>query len=103
MDEPFANLDAQTRVILQEELLRIWEENRKTVVYVTHSIEEAILMGDRVVVMTAHPGRNKGAFDVEFKRPRSLEIKKSPVFSALEFAVWEMIKEEVAGSMEAGA
>ncbi|MBI2370866.1 MAG: ABC transporter ATP-binding protein, partial [Deltaproteobacteria bacterium] len=75
MDEPFGALDAQTRVVLQEELLRIWEEDKKTVVYVTHSIEEAIMLGDRVAVMTARPGTNKEEFKVGFPRPRSLHIK----------------------------
>ncbi len=65
MDEPLGALDAQTRTVLQEELLRIWEANRKTVVYITHSIDEAVLLGDRVVLMTAHPGANKAIFDVD--------------------------------------
>ena len=66
MDEPFASLDAQNRVILQAELVRIWEQTRKTVVYITHSIEEALLLGDRTVVMTAQPGRIKQIIDVPF-------------------------------------
>ena len=66
MDEPFAALDAQNRVILQTELVRIWEQTGKTVVYITHSIEEALLLGDRTVVMTAQPGRIKQIIDVPF-------------------------------------
>ncbi len=69
MDEPFAALDAQNRVILQAELVRIWEQTRKTVVYITHSIEEALLLGDRTVVMTAQPGRIKEIIDVPFPHP----------------------------------
>ena len=72
MDEPFAALDAQNRAILQAELVRIWEETGKTVVYITHSIEEALLLGDRTVVMTAHPGRIKEVIDVPFAHPRNL-------------------------------
>ena len=72
MDEPFAALDAQNRVILQAELVRIWEQTRKTVVYITHSIEEALLLGDRTVVMTAQPGRIKQIIDVPFPHPRDL-------------------------------
>ena len=72
MDEPFAALDAQNRVILQAELVRIWEQTGKTVIYVTHSIEEALLLGDRTVVMTAQPGRIKQIIDVPFPHPRDL-------------------------------
>ena len=72
MDEPFAALDAQNRVILQAELVRIWEETGKTVVYITHSIEEALLLGDRTVVMTAQPGRIKEIIDIPFPHPRDL-------------------------------
>ncbi len=72
MDEPFAALDAQNRAILQAELVRIWEQTRKTVVYITHSIEEALMLGDRTVVMTAQPGRIKEIIDVPFPHPRDL-------------------------------
>src|ERR1043166_5799966 len=81
MDEPFAALDAQNRVILQGELVRIWEQTGKTVVYVTHSIEEALLLGDRTVIMTAHPGRIKQVIDVPFPHPRNLvTLSASPEF-----------------------
>src|SRR2546430_8166542 len=81
MDEPLAALDAQNRVILQAELVRIWEQTRKTVIYITHSIEEALLLGDRTVVMTAHPGRIKQIIDVPFPRPRNLmTLSASPEF-----------------------
>src|SRR5207245_2938351 len=72
MDEPFAALDAQNRVILQAELVRIWEETGKTVVYITHSIDEALLLGDRTVVMTAQPGRVKEIIDIPFRHPRKV-------------------------------
>src|SRR5258705_6407273 len=72
MDEPFAALDAQNRVILQAELVRIWEQTRKTVLYITHSIEEALLLGDHTVVMTAQPGRIKQIIDVPFPHPRDV-------------------------------
>ncbi|RPH55682.1 MAG: ABC transporter ATP-binding protein, partial [Acidobacteria bacterium] len=72
MDEPFAALDEQNKLLLQEELLRIWDETRKTVVYITHSIDEAISLGDRVMVMTAHPGRVKRMLPVDFERPRDI-------------------------------
>src|SRR2546427_13300207 len=72
MDEPFAALDAQTREILQEELLRILEQTRKTIVFVTHSIDEALLLGDRVIVLTARPARVKRIIPVPYPRPRNL-------------------------------
>lgn len=70
MDEPFGALDAHTRVLLQKELLDIWERNRKTVVFVTHSVDEALFLADRVIVMTAHPGRVLETINVDFPRPR---------------------------------
>src|SRR5499426_4359568 len=72
MDEPLAALDAQNRIILQAELVRLWEETGKTVIYITHSIEEALLLGDRTVVMTAHPGRIKEIKDIPFPHPRDI-------------------------------
>jgi NitT/TauT family transport system ATP-binding protein len=96
MDEPFAALDAQNKLILQEELVRIWEETRKTVVYITHSIEEALLLGDRVVVMTAAPGQLKGSFAVPFARPRNIfDIPATPEFGALSHQIWKLIEAEV--------
>ncbi len=97
MDEPFASVDEQTRVLLQEELLRVWEENRKTVVYITHSIDEALVLGDRVVVMTARPGRVKAEIPVDLPRPRRVyELKSTPEFAALVGRVWEALRDEVA-------
>ena len=95
MDEPLGALDAQTKAVLQEELLRLWEANRKTVVYITHSIDEAILLGDRVVVMTAHPGTLKTIFEVDIPRPRNLDTSRSQAFNELARAVWEALEDEV--------
>jgi NitT/TauT family transport system ATP-binding protein len=96
MDEPFAALDAQNRVILQAELVRIWEETGKTVVYITHSIEEALLLGDRTVVMTAQPGRIKEIIDIPFAHPRDLiELSASAEFGALKLAIWRILEGEV--------
>ncbi|MGE0747440.1 MAG: ABC transporter ATP-binding protein [Rhodospirillales bacterium] len=96
MDEPFAALDAQNRAILQDELVRIWEETGKTVVYITHSIEEALMLGDRAVLMTAQPGRIKDIIDVPFARPRNImEISATPEFAALKLHIWRILEEEV--------
>jgi NitT/TauT family transport system ATP-binding protein len=96
MDEPFAALDAQNRVILQAELVRIWEQTRKTVLYVTHSIDEALLLGDRTVVMTAQPGRIKQIIDVPFTRPRDLmTVSASAEFGRLKLAIWQVLEAEV--------
>ena len=96
MDEPFAALDAQNRIILQAELVRLWEQTGKTVIYVTHSIEEALLMGDRTVVMTAQPGRIKRIVDVPFPHPRDLmQLSASPEFGALKLDIWRVLEEEV--------
>src|SRR5215216_1739457 len=96
MDEPFAALDAQNRVILQAELVRIWEQTGKTVIYVTHSIEEALLLGDRTVIMTAQPGRLKRVIDVPFAHPRNLvTLSASPEFGRLKLDIWHVLEEEV--------
>src|SRR5205809_5183298 len=96
MDEPFAALDAQNRTILQAELVRIWEDTRKTVVYITHSIEEALLLGDRTVLMTAQPGRIKEIIDVPFPRPRDLlTLSASAGFGRLKLDIWRVLEDEV--------
>jgi NitT/TauT family transport system ATP-binding protein len=96
MDEPFAALDAQNRVILQAELVRIWEETRKTVVYITHSIDEALLLGDRTVVMTAQPGRIKRIIEVPFPHPRDLmTLSASAEFGRLKLDIWRVLEDEV--------
>jgi len=94
MDEPFAALDAQTREFMQAELLKIWSKAKKTVVFITHQISEAIYLADRVVVMSARPGRVKEIFRVPFGRPRDLSLKREPRFLALEDSVWKLIEEE---------
>jgi NitT/TauT family transport system ATP-binding protein len=93
MDEPFAALDAQTREHMQAELLKIWSAARKTVLFITHQINEAIYLADRVVVMSARPGRVKGIFDVPFERPRPLSVKREARFLQIEDAVWQMVEE----------
>jgi NitT/TauT family transport system ATP-binding protein len=95
MDEPFAALDAQTRDIMQTELLRIWERIRTTVVFVTHSIEEAIYLADRVVVMTARPGAVKEIIAVDLPRPRDPDIRSSTAFNEHRHRVWEALRDEV--------
>jgi NitT/TauT family transport system ATP-binding protein len=96
MDEPFAALDAQNRTILQAELVRLWEETGKTVVYITHSIDEALLLGDRTVVMTAHPGRIKEIKDIPFPHPRDImTLQGSPAFGALKLDIWRILESEV--------
>jgi NitT/TauT family transport system ATP-binding protein len=95
MDEPFAALDAQMRLVLQEELLQIWEQDRRTVMFVTHSLEEAILLGDRVVMMSARPGRILSEYSVRFERPRKPEIRGTPEFAELHEEIWEQLRQEV--------
>jgi NitT/TauT family transport system ATP-binding protein len=95
MDEPFAALDAQTREIMSLELLRIWEQDRKTVLFVTHGIDEAVYLADRVVVMSGRPGRVKEIIPVNLVRPRSLEIKDDPDFVRLRRHIWDLLQKEV--------
>ncbi len=99
MDEPFAALDAQTKIVMQEELLRIFDQTHKTVLFVTHAIEEAILLGDEVVVMTARPGRVKEVIAIDLPRPRSLEMINSQEFGALFDRTFHLIREEVSAAM----
>jgi NitT/TauT family transport system ATP-binding protein len=94
MDEPFAALDAQTREFMQAELLKIWSEARKTVVFITHQINEAVYLADRVVVMSPRPGRIKDVFKVPFGRPRTLQLKRDPQFLEIEEAIWQLVEEK---------
>ena len=102
MDEPFAALDAQTREHMQAELLKIWSGTRKTVLFITHQINEAAYLADRVVVMSPRPGRIKGVLDVPFARPRPLGVKRDPRFVELEDAIWQMVEERPEGLGNAG-
>ncbi len=95
MDEPFGALDAQTRELMQEELQRIWQATRKTVLFVTHDIDEAVFLGDRVIVFTARPGRIKADLRIDLPRPRPIEVKKSVEFLAARNQVWDLLREEV--------
>jgi ABC-type nitrate/sulfonate/bicarbonate transport system ATPase subunit len=99
MDEPFAALDAQTRELMQAELLKIWRQNRKTVLFITHQIDEAIFLSDQIIVMTARPGRIKAVIDVDIPRPRDLQVKRTPRFLELIDEIWGMIEEEVKAAM----
>jgi NitT/TauT family transport system ATP-binding protein len=91
MDEPFASLDAQTRELMQEELLRIWNAARKTVLFVTHQIDEAVYLSDRVLVMAARPGRIIADITIDLPRPRVLDVKRTPEFARYEQRIWSLI------------
>jgi NitT/TauT family transport system ATP-binding protein len=94
MDEPFAALDAQTREFMQAELLKIWAKARKTVLFITHQINEAVYLADRVAVMSARPGRLKAVFEIPFGRPRTLALKRDAAFLEIEDRIWRLIEEE---------
>jgi NitT/TauT family transport system ATP-binding protein len=95
MDEPFAALDAQLRAVMQEELLHMWQTDRRTVLFVTHSLEEAILLSDRVAVMSARPGQLLESVEVPFERPRDPELRSTPEFASLLGALWDTLRVEV--------
>lgn len=92
MDEPFAALDAQAREHLQDELLRIWDGQRKTIVFITHSLDEAVFLADRVAVMTPRPGRVHRLLDIDLPRPRAAELRNTPAFAALRQQAWEALR-----------
>jgi NitT/TauT family transport system ATP-binding protein len=98
LDEPFAALDAQTREFMQRELLRIWGETRKTALFITHDIKEAVYLADRVLVFTRRPGRVKSCVEVDLPRPRELSIKRDARFLDYEDRIWTSIEEEVRAS-----
>jgi NitT/TauT family transport system ATP-binding protein len=98
MDEPMGALDAQTRTLIQEELLRLWEQTRKTVLLVTHSIEEALLLGDRVLVLTRRPAGLKADLPVELDRPRGIATTALPAFAELKLALWDALRDEAAAA-----
>jgi len=101
MDEPFGALDAQARLIIQEEFLKIWERQRKTVLFVTHDLQEAIALSDRVVLISARPGRIKATYQVDLPRPRHIEsVLAHPRFMALFQEIWASLKQEVLAARE---
>jgi NitT/TauT family transport system ATP-binding protein len=95
MDEPFAALDAQLREVLQDQLLELWQADRRTVVFVTHSLEEALVLGDRVVVMSGRPGTVVESVEVPFGRPRTGDLRALPEFGALRGRLWDLLRREV--------
>ena len=99
MDEPFAALDAQTREIMQTELIRIWEQGRKTVLFVTHQIDEAVFLSDRVFVFARRPGRIREIVKVDLPRPRALALKRTPEFVRYVDHIWRLIEEDVRESV----
>jgi NitT/TauT family transport system ATP-binding protein len=101
MDEPFAALDAQTREIMQAELLRIWNQAHKTVLFITHQIDEAIFLSDRVIVMSARPGRVIADLRIELPRPRELRVKRNAQFLQYVDETWDLIESQVKQTMAA--
>ncbi len=99
LDEPFAALDAQTREIMSAELLRIWNADRKTVVFITHQIDEAVYLADRVVVLSSHPGTVREIVPINFERPRELSLKRTEEFGRIVDHIWSLIEDEVRGSL----
>jgi NitT/TauT family transport system ATP-binding protein len=99
MDEPFASLDAQTREIMQRELLEIWSAAGKTVVFITHQIDEAVYLSDRVLVFSRNPGRISMDIRIDFGRPRSLRIKRTPEFLSYVDEIWKRIEGDVVSAM----
>jgi NitT/TauT family transport system ATP-binding protein len=100
MDEPFSGLDAMTKELMQEKLLDVWEDDDRTVVFITHDVEEAILLADRVVVMTARPGQVKDVIDVDLDRPRDTNVVTSDRFNELQRRASESIHDEAERAME---
>lgn len=96
MDEPFSALDEQNKTILQQELLRMWEETGKTVVYITHSVDEAIALGDRIMIMSASPGKVKQIMSVPFSRPRDvIQLRADPRYGEMVYQIWGCLADEV--------
>jgi ABC-type nitrate/sulfonate/bicarbonate transport system ATPase subunit len=99
MDEPFASLDAQTRELMQAELLRIWGQAKKTVLFVTHQINEAVFLSDRVVVMSARPGRVLADVHIDLPRPREMHVKRTPAFTSYEDQIWRLLAPELSSDV----
>jgi NitT/TauT family transport system ATP-binding protein len=95
MDEPFASLDSQTREVMQGELLRIWNAKHKTVLFVTHQIEEAVFLSDRIIVLSSRPGQVKDVVEVDLPRPRSMSVKRTAPFAAIVEHIWGLIEKDV--------
>jgi NitT/TauT family transport system ATP-binding protein len=102
MDEPFSALDAQSKLVLQEDLLRLWKDSRQTVVYITHDIEEAVILGDRVLVMSGRPGRILEEIQVPLSRPRDLRDRDQPALREITWHIWKAIEAEVRQSLHMG-
>lgn len=100
MDEPFAAVDSQTRDLMQTELIRIWEERRKTVIFVTHSIEEAVFLSDKVAMLSARPAKVVDIVDIDLPRPREYEIRMDPRFAKIRLDIWQRLKDEFLKSRE---
>jgi NitT/TauT family transport system ATP-binding protein len=94
MDEPFGALDEQTRMYMGEELLRIWGETEKTVIFITHSLQESVLLSDRVVVLSTRPGQIREIVDIDLDRPRDTDIIGTKAFNSAQSQIWQLIKDE---------
>jgi NitT/TauT family transport system ATP-binding protein len=105
MDEPFGALDVQTKAIMQAELLQLWEELRPSVLFITHDLDEAVTLSDRVVIMTSSPGTVKSVFDIDLPRPRGdvQEIRHESRFQELQGQIWASLKDEVTRAYERSA
>ncbi len=102
MDEPFASLDAQTREIMQSELLSIWQKTSKTVLFITHQIDESVFLSDQVIVFGSRPGRVKASISIPFERPRQLSLKRTPEFLNYIDQIWELIESDVRSAARGG-
>lgn len=102
MDEPFASLDAQTRMLMREELLRIWNRDKKTVILVTHNLDEAVMLCDRIAVMSSRPGLIKSVVNVDVPRPRNFKSMKDPDFANCMDKIWNLLKHDVEHAMDRG-
>ncbi len=101
MDEPFGALDVQTRNLMENELLEIWAQTGKTILFITHDLEEAIALSDRAIVLSASPGRIKASYDIPLGRPRQVtEVRFHPAFAGLYETMWKDLKDEVRASYE---
>jgi NitT/TauT family transport system ATP-binding protein len=101
MDEPLAALDAQTREVMQAELLGLWSRHPKTVLFITHQIDEAIYLSDRVVVLTARPGTVRADLRIDLPRPRDLALKRRPAFAAYADRVWNLLEKGISDDRSA--